>query len=130
MPAFGPTSGHYLLMRKTNSASNAKAAGFGVMFFTLVVYYGALLIIIYAFTDTFLGTSFEDQSVFINAPKIFGPYLVIYFLFISPKLKGEIDDNMSEEVQRRKKRIATIYFIVGIIALPLAALLSDLITGR
>jgi amino acid transporter len=115
--------GHYFWMRKKNSPEVAKIANFGIIFFTLFIFYISLLIFIaaieYIFTNQFQGY----RKFVTNAPLFFSCYLLVYFIFINPRIKkGEINENISEIDRKRKNRVATIWFTCSVASLPLAIL--------
>lgn len=120
--------GHYFWMRKRNSAEVAKIANFGVIFLTLFIFYIALLIFI-AIAEYILTDKFQGYRRFVtNAPLFFSCYILLYFIFIYPKIKrGQIDENISEIDIRRKNRVATIWFTCCILSLPLAVGIMTLV---
>lgn len=122
--------GHYLWMRKKNDTSVARIANFGIIFITLFVYYSAFFIIISELVYKYIKNRDGYISLSTNILIIFGPYLVFYFLFVYPNLKRKINEHISEIEKKRKKKVATIYFIFCALALPIAGIIINILNGH
>ena len=122
--------GHYLWMRKKNDENIAKIGSFGVIFLTLLVYYGSGFIVVMEIINKITGKRDSDTDILANVFLIFGPYLIIFFTFINPNINRKIGDEISANEKRRKKKVATIYFAFCVLAIPLAGIIVNLLNGH
>jgi Zn-dependent protease len=115
---------HYLSARENQSEDTAKIANFGVLFISLLGFYGAILILGIGVTYKFTGVLFKDMGILANALLIFGPYIAIYFGLINPKLCKSINrEDYSETEIKSKKKVLLIYKICCVLAVPIAMLI-------
>ena len=125
----GVKAGHYFWMRRTVSVDSARSANKGIIFYTLFVYYGFLSTMGSWIYYAFWGTSFADDGIVINELEFFIPYVLIFFLFINPRLEKIIDDDIEELDKKMKKNIAKTYFIIAALLAASVGLISNLIIG-
>lgn len=115
---------HYLSVRENHPEDISKIANFGVLFITLLGFYGAILILCFGIIYKFTGVLFHNRGILINSLLIFGPYIFIFFVFIYPKMIKTIDRSNYTEIEiKRKKKILMIYKVCCVLALPIAMLL-------
>lgn len=123
--------GHYFWMRKKNEEDIARIGNFGVMFLTLLIYYGSLFLIVGEIVFKYTGKRYIGTSMLTNVLLIFGPYLAVYFLLVYPSLnRGKINEDISEFEKKRKKKIATIYFIFCVLAIPISGIIINTLNGH
>lgn len=122
-------AGHYFWMRRNVEVNRARSANRGIIFYTLFVYYTFLSIIGSALYYRFFESSFIDYGLLINALEFFTPYLLVYFLYINPRLDEVIDDDIEESEKKRKKSIAKKYFIIAALLVASVGFIYNLIMG-
>lgn len=119
---------HYLSVRENYAEDTSRIASFGLLFLTLIGFYAALLILCIGITYKFTGVLFLDQGILMNSLIIFGPYFLIFFGLINPKIIKKIDrEKFSESEIKKKKKTLMIYKVCCVLTIPLSMLIFSII---